>query len=130
MIFFVLVLWKKLCLFLFFQENITLSYLIFRPGPLVEDMLWKKIKITPFMVSSVQPCTSPVFAVQSVSPTSNETNMYIIKFGDKDTISSCECSSFKHGWLLCKHFFAVFESKLGDFDDISPLYINHPCYEH
>ena len=81
------------------------------------------------MISSAQPvlvCTSPVFAVQSVSPTSNETNMYIIKFGDKDTICSCECGSFKHDRLLCKHFFAVFESKLGDFGDISPLYINHP----
>ena len=98
-------------------------------GPLVEDMLRKKNKITPFMVSSVQPvlvCTSPGLAVQSVSPTSNETNMNIIKFGDKDTICSCECGSFKHDRLLCKHFFAVFESKLGDFGDISPLYINHP----
>ena len=104
-------------------------YMVNRPGPLVDDMLRKKNKITPFMVSSVQPvlvCTSPVFAVQSVSPTSNETNMYIIKFGDRDTICSCECGSFKHDRLLCKHFFAVFESKLGDFGDISPLYINHP----
>ena len=103
-------------------------YMVNRPGPLIEDMLQKKNKITPFMVSSVQPvlvCTSPVFAVQSVSPTSDETNMYIIKFGDKDTIFSCECGSFKHDRLLCKHFFAVFESKLGDFGDISPLYTNH-----
>ena len=95
-----------------------------RPGPLVEDMLRKKNKRTPFMVSSVQPvlvCTSPVFAVQSASPTSNETNMYIIRLKIKIQFTLLNMTG-----CYANTFFAVFESKLGDVGDISPLYINNP----
>ena len=51
-------------------------YTINRPGPLAEDMLQKRNKVTSFMVSSVQYIDNDEksYDVQSVSPTSNGTN--------------------------------------------------------
>ena len=56
-------------------------YMVDRPGPLVDDMLTKKDKVTPFMVSSVKAVcvVSNIFTVESISPTTNEKNMYSVK---------------------------------------------------
>ena len=104
-------------------------YMVNKPGPLVEFMLKKKDAVTPFMITSVQQvyvCTNKNVAVQSVSAKTNETNCYLVNFGNDNFICSCECKSFKHNRLPCKHFFAVFESEVGHFHELSPLYLNHP----
>ena len=105
-------------------------YMVNRPGPLVEDMMRKMNNVTPFMVESVYPVTplvSLVFMVESINDQDNTRNMYTVRFGDEKHICSCECQSFRRDRLLCKHFFAVFKSKLPySFHDLSPLYLNHP----
>ena len=103
--------------------------MINRPGPLVDFMIEKLGKVTPTMVSSVHPVLvfiKRVFAVTSVSPESNVSSVYLVNFGDEETICSCECMNFKRYRLPCKHFFAVFKSKWGSFHDVSPLFLNHP----
>ena len=105
------------------------EYMINRPGPLVDFMIEKLGKVTPDMVSSVHPVLvtfKRVFAVTSVSPESYVSSVYLVNFGDEETICSCECRNFKRYRLICQHFFAVFESKWGSFCDISPLFLNHP----
>ena len=111
-----------------YDEDIP-TYMKDRPGPLVDDMMDKRGRVTEFMISSVHPVIvslSKTYWVESISEQSNERNCYIVRFGDQDTICSCNCGSFKHHRILCKHFFAVFESGKGCFDDISPIYLNHP----
>ena len=98
-----------------YDENIP-SYMKDRPGPLVDDMMDKRGRVTDFMISSVHPILvylSKTYWVESISEKSNERNCYIVRFGDQDTICSCDCGSFKHNRVLCKHFFAVFESGKG-----------------
>ena len=106
------------------------KYMINRPGPLVEDMLRKMNKVTPFMLSSVYPVTplvSLTFEVESINEVTNTKNMYSVRFGSNMQICSCECASFRIDRLLCKHFFAVFKSNHPyGFHNISPLYLNHP----
>ena len=108
-----------------YNKNIP-SYMVNRPGPLVEDMLQKLRDVTSFVVSSVSCIAEKVYLVRSLSATTNENRTYTVKFGDDDYICSCDCASFKRHRLLCKHFFAVIKSGLGSFKDISSLYLNHP----
>jgi hypothetical protein len=106
------------------------KFMINRPGPLVEDMLKKFNSVTAFMVRSVHPITpssSLEFVVESFNDAANTRNMYTVKFGNTNQICSCECVSFRIDRLLCKHFFAVFQSEYPfHFEHISPLYIKHP----
>ena len=106
------------------------KYMINRPGPLVEDMLQKLERVTPFMRDSVYPvtpCITPVFEVESIHEESNVRRMYTVSFGDANQICSCQCGSFRKDRLICKHFFAVFESSCPfGFGDLSPIYLNHP----
>ena len=106
------------------------KYMVNRPGPLVDDMLEKRKKVTPFMLSSVHPIcvlqNEKAFWVESVSPTSNEHQTYIVYFGDDNKICSCDCFSFRHQRVLCKHFMAIFETGKGSFHEISTKYLHHP----
>lgn len=106
------------------------SYMVNRPGPLVEDMLAKLNRVTPFMISSVYqvtPSVSPVFKVESINEVSNIKHMYTVRFGDSTQICSCDCPSFRIDRLLCKHFFAVFKSQHPfGFNNLSPLFLEHP----
>ena len=44
----------------------------------------------------------------------------------KNKFCTCNCYNFKQWRMLCKHFFAVFQSGLAKFDDLTKLFKDHP----
>ena len=112
-----------------YDSNIP-SYMVNRPGPLVDDMLTKRARVTDFMKSSVYPVLvyldQKAYWVESINPQSNERHTYLVHFGTDENICSCQCGSFRHNRVLCKHFFAIFESGKGKFEELSSIYLHHP----
>ena len=41
-------------------------------------------------------------------------------------ICSCTCYNFRRYRMLCKHFFAIFQSVKATFYDLTGLFLNHP----
>ena len=112
----------------YYDESIP-NYMVNRPGPLVDDMMKKRGRVTEFMIDSVHPITDSVtktYRVQSIHLQSNENKIYTVNFGDEENICTCNCGDFRHNRVLCKHFFAIFESGKGNFHEISPVYLHHP----
>ena len=46
--------------------------------------------------------------------------------GNESKFCSCSCHDFRRYRMLCKHFFTIFNSNSAKFDDLSPLFLNHP----
>ena len=44
----------------------------------------------------------------------------------KINFCACNCCNFKQCRMLCKHFFAVFQSELAKFDDLTKHFKDHP----
>ena len=51
---------------------------------------------------------------------------YEVFLGNESKFCSCSCHDFRRYRMLCKHFFTIFNSNLAKFDDLSPLFLNHP----
>ena len=49
-----------------------------------------------------------VFSVKSF--TNNESERYIVDFGDDETMPKCACQDWALSYYPCKHFFAVFRN--------------------
>ena len=46
--------------------------------------------------------------------------------GTKNKFWTCNCYNFKRYGIFCKRFFAVFQSGLATFDDLTELFKDHP----
>ena len=51
---------------------------------------------------------------------------YEMFLGNESKYCSYSCHDFRRYRMLCKHFFTIFNSNLAKFDDLSPLFLNHP----
>ena len=51
---------------------------------------------------------------------------YEVFLGNESKFCSCSCHDFRGYRMLCKHFLTIFDSNLAKFDDLSPLFLNHP----
>ena len=51
---------------------------------------------------------------------------YEVCLGNESKLCSCSCHDFRRYRILCKHFLTTFNSNLATFDDLSPLFLNHP----
>ena len=66
-----------------------------------------------------------VFSVKSF--TNNESERYIIDFGDDETMPKCTCQGWPLSYYPCKHFFAIFRKHIPwQLHALSPPYINSP----
>ena len=45
--------------------------------------------------------------------------------GSETDFCYCTCPDYCHNRLICKHFFAIFESQKASFQDLTPLFRNH-----
>ena len=66
-----------------------------------------------------------IFSVKSF--TNNESERYIVDFGDDETMPKCTCQDWALSYYPCKHFFAVFRKYIPwQWDAFSPPHINSP----
>ena len=137
-----------------YQEGIP-SYLHNRPKSLVKHLLLLKNSVTTLMIDSVKPddgeseCNSEMdpderesrktlnaiistiekrFSVRSSSIYSSSVRNYVVGFGDEYQPCWCTCPSFRMNRTLCKHFFAVINSGMATFNDLSPIFRFHPLH--
>ena len=88
-------------------------------------------QISPAMTESVQPMpTSPetTFLVRGDSTHGTEIKTYCVDFGTRGNFLHFSCPWFRRNRSLCKHFFAVIDSGYREFEDLTPLYRNHPLH--
>lgn len=101
------------------------NFLWNRPGPLVDHMRERYMRVSDEMARSVQPiCVTltKTFAVESINERTYERNYRTVEFGDERNMCWCNCEDFRRHRLICKHFFAVIRSGKAVFDDISPIF--------
>ena len=65
------------------------------------------------------------FSVTSFEEGTRVRNNYRTFLGTKNKFCTCNCYNFKRYRMLCKHFFAVFQSGLEKFDDLTELFKDH-----
>ena len=68
------------------------------------------------------------FSVRSSSIYSSSVQNYVVGFGNEYQPCWCTCPSFRMNRTLCKHFFAVINSGMATFDDLSPIFRFHPLH--
>ena len=79
------------------------------------------------ITDSVREKTDRSFEVCSDDSGINDTKLkYNVSFGDNGTFCSCSCRDCSRTRLLCKHFFAIIESGIKHFTDLTILFLNHP----
>ena len=137
-----------------YQEGIP-SYLHNRPKSLVKHLLLLNNSVTTLMIDSVKPedgedvCNSEMdpderesrktlntiistiekrFSVRSSSIYSSSVQNYVVGFGNEYQPCWCTCPSFCMNRTLCKHFFAVINSGMATFNDLSPIFRFHPLH--
>ena len=137
-----------------YQEGIP-SYLHNRPKSLVKHLLLLSNSVTTLMIDSVKPedgedvCNSEMdpdgresrktlnniistiekrFSVRSSSIYSSSVQNYVVGFGNEYQPCWCTCPSFRMNRTLCKHFFAVINSGMATFNDLSPIFRFHPLH--
>ena len=137
-----------------YQEGIP-SYLHNRPKSLVKHLLLLNNSVTTLMIDSVKPedgedvCNSEMdpderesrktlnniistiekrFIVRSSSIYSSSVQNYVVGFGNEYQPCWCTCPSFRMNRTLCKHFFAVINSGMATFNDLSPIFRFHPLH--
>ena len=107
-----------------YAENIP-SYLQNRPQPLVTFLLEKAQRMSTLMIDTVKEQTYGSFEVFSDDPGISDTKLkYNVSFGDHETFCSCSCRDFRRTKLLCKHFFAIIDSRIKQFSDLTKLFLN------
>ena len=108
------------------NTGVVPKFLQNRPCELVKFLLERSQRVLTRMTESVKETVNGVFRVLSDDPgISNKEKEYTLVFGDQETFCSCTCRDFRRTQLLCKHFFAVFESNKKQFHDISQLFRDH-----
>ena len=107
-----------------YAENIP-SYLQNRPQSLVTFLLEKAQRMSTLMIDTVKEQTYGSFEVFSDDPGISDTKLkYNVSFGDHETFCSCSCRDFRRTKLLCKHFFAIIDSRIKQFSDLTKLFLN------
>ena len=111
--------------------------------------------VTPLMIDSVKPhdgegvCNSEMdpderesretlntiistiekrYSVRSSSIYSFSVQNYVVGFGKEYQSCWCTCPSVRMNRTLCKHFFAVINSGMATFNDLSPIFQFHPLH--
>ena len=137
-----------------YQEGIP-SYLHNRPKSLVKHLLLLNNSVTTLMIDSVKPedgedvrnsemdpderksrktlntiisTIEKRFSVRSSSIYSSSVQNYVVGFGNEYQPCWCTCPSFRMNRTLCKHFFAVINSGMATFNDLSPIFRFHPLH--
>ena len=77
------------------------------------------------MIASVRRVNETNFTVKSADPSSIVKKVYMVDFGDASRYCCCTCPDFRRNRMLCKHFFAVIDSGLMSFHNITPLFRQH-----
>ena len=107
-----------------YAENIP-SYLQNRPQSLVTFLLERAQRMSTLMIDTVKEQTDGSFEVFSDDPGISDTKLkYNVSFGDHETFCSCSCRDFRRTKLLCKHFFAIIDSRIKQFSDLTKLFLN------
>ena len=107
-----------------YAENIP-SYLQNRPQSLVTFLLERAQRMSTLMIDTVKEQTYGSFEVFSDDPGISDTKLkYNVSFGDHETFCSCSCRDFRRTKLLCKHFFAIIDSRIKQFSDLTKLFLN------
>ena len=110
-------------------QNEIPSYLWNRPRIVVEDILNKMKQVWPAMIESVQlmpTVPETTFLIRGDSRHGTEMKAYCVDFGTRENFLRCSCPWFWRSRSLCKHLFAVIDSGYREFEDLTPLYRNHP----
>ena len=97
-----------------------------QPKVIVTDLLNKMQKVTTPMMDSIRNISSNQFFVKSSTVGTSEEKDFVVDFGNEDKFCSCTCPDFRRNRMICKHFFAVIERGLRAYEDITPLFRNHP----
>ena len=100
------------------------EYLRNRPKQVVDILLEKLYRATPDM--KVTNVGHNVFQVESSEEGTAILTCYNIFLGNETKFCSCNCHDFRRYRMLCKHFFAVFNSGEAMFSDLSSLFLKHP----
>ena len=102
------------------------EYLRNRPKQIVDILLEKLYRATPDMkVTNVGHNVS--HHVESSEEGTAKLTCYNIFLGNETKFCSCcNCHDFRRYRMLCKHFFAVFNSGEAMFSDLSSLFLKHP----
>ena len=106
--------------------DVVPNFLQNRLRELVKFLLERSQRVSTRIIESVKETANGVFCVLSDDPgISNEEKEYSVVFGDQETFCGCTYRDFRRTRLLCKHFFADFESNKKQFHDISQLFGDH-----
>ena len=66
------------------------------------------------------------FIVESFEEGTRIRKEYRTYLGNSDQFCSCTCYNFRRYRMLCKHFFAIFQSGKATFYDLTGLFLDHP----
>lgn len=102
------------------------KYLTERPRSLVTHLLSKLQKVTIAMEQSVKEHDGSFEVESEEAGERDDKQKYVVSFGNENQTCSCTCRDFRRTRLLCKHFFAVIQSGKRSFEDLSPLFKDHP----
>ena len=108
-----------------YHSNIPKSF-VNRPKKLVVIMLENMSKVTDRMASSVRKLEPRKFKVKTSETWTDICKEYEVFLGNEVEFCYCTCFDYRRHRVLCKHFFAVFRSKLACFNEVTPLFLNHP----
>ena len=95
-----------------------------RPKQVVDILLDKMQRVTDDI--SVTKIDNFTFSLTSFEEGTRVRKNYRTFLGTKNKFCTCNCYNFKRYRMLCKHFFAVFQSGLATFDDLTELFKDHP----
>ena len=95
-----------------------------RPKQVVDMLLDKMYRVTDDI--AVRSLGNATFIVESFEEGTRIRKEYRTYLGNTDQFCSCTCYNFRRYRMLCKHFFAIFQSGKATFYDLTGLFLNHP----
>ena len=95
-----------------------------RPKQVVDVLLDKMYRVTDDIV--VRSLGNQTFIVESFEEGTRIRKEYRTYLGNSDQFCSCTCYNFRRYRMLCKHFFAIFQSGKATFYDLTGLFLDHP----
>ena len=95
-----------------------------RPKKIVEILLEKMCRVVP--QAEINRLDQHTFNVNRNEECTVIRKGYEVFLENESKFCSCGCHDFRRYRMLCKHFFTIFDSNLAKFDDLSPLFLNHP----
>ena len=95
-----------------------------RPKQVVDILLDKMQRVTDDI--SVTKIDNFTFSMSHFKGRTRVRKNYIIFLRTKNKFCTCNCCNFKRYRMLCKDFFAVSQSGLAKFGDLTELFNDHP----